>query len=111
MRIDKRMIRALLVFAIAVALVAGLSACGGTADESTVEPAPTGTTTDPGTEPADPAQQLVDTKCSLCHTLDRVYDASKSEEEWVTTIDRMKRNGLVISDDEYATVLEFLVAQ
>jgi len=61
-----------------------------------------------GRDTGDPAKSLVDSKCSLCHTLDRVYGATKSQAEWETTVDRMKTNGLVVTDEEYTTIVEFL---
>lgn len=109
-----RAIQVVLFATLALVLVLGVTACGDTAEET---PTPTQeTTTDPAETPAatpaeDPAKQVVDTKCSLCHTLDRVYSADKTRDEWVTTVDRMKSNGLVISEDEYATVIDYLSAQ
>lgn len=95
---------------LALTLVLGATAC---TSESATEPTPaTETGSDSTPEPVvDPAKQLVDSKCSLCHTLDRVYDATKTRDEWVTTVDRMKSNGLVVSDDEYTTIVDFLAGQ
>lgn len=110
MQRGNRTIQVALFATLALALVLGVSACADTAEET---PAPAQeTTTDPAETPAeDPAKQVVDTKCSLCHTLDRVYSADKTRDEWVTTVDRMKANGLVIGEDEYATVIDYLSAQ
>lgn len=55
-----------------------------------------------------PAKSLVDAKCSMCHTLDRVYSASKTKAQWDVTMTRMKTNGLVITDADYATILDYL---
>lgn len=38
---------------------------------------------------------LVSQKCNICHSLDRVYGASKSYQEWVSTVNRM----ITIRDD------------
>lgn len=68
--------------------------------------------TDTGTtgagDSSDPAKALVDSKCSMCHSLDRVYSAQKTAAEWEITIDRMKTNGMVITDEENAQILEYL---
>lgn len=55
-----------------------------------------------------PAKSLVDAKCSMCHSLDRVYSASKTKAQWDVTMTRMKSNGLVITDADYAAILDYL---
>ena len=60
------------------------------------------------TEATDPTMALVEQKCSLCHTTQRVYDVDGDAAEWNTIIDRMETNGLVITDDERATIVEYL---
>ena len=60
------------------------------------------------TEATDPTMALVEQKCSLCHTTQRVYDVDVDAAEWNTIIDRMETNGLVITDDERATIVEYL---
>lgn len=59
-------------------------------------------------EATDPAKAVVDSKCSLCHSLDRVYAADYTMSEWETTVARMKANGLVVTDEEYSTIIEYL---
>lgn len=61
-----------------------------------------------GRDVTDPAKTLVDSKCSMCHSLDRVYSANKTREQWDTTMTRMKANGLVITDVDYASILDYL---
>ncbi len=51
---------------------------------------------------------LVDSRCSMCHNLDRVYDADKTRAEWETTVTKMKGLGLVITQEEYDAVVEYL---
>jgi len=85
---------------IVLSLVLGLAATGcGSGSE-------TGTTNE--RDASDPAKSLVDSKCSMCHSLDRVYSAEKTAAEWESTIDRMKSNGLVVTDEEYAQIVEYL---
>lgn len=55
-----------------------------------------------------PADALVESKCSLCHTTERVYAADKSAEEWDATVDRMEKSGLVITDAEQQQIVEYL---
>jgi len=66
-----------------------------------------GVTTDSPGDTLD-GQALVETKCSMCHTLDRVDGARKSREDWETTVSRMQGNGLVINAEERAAVIDYL---
>jgi cytochrome c5 len=112
-RLD-RIIPIMLAIVVVLVLSVGIIGCSGeTADEngtSTPAPQPVPPDDDDGAQ-SDPAKDLVDTKCSLCHTLDRVYSAQMSRDEWIVTIDRMKQNGLVVTDGEYDTIVDFLAAE
>ncbi len=100
--------------ALALVVAASLIGCAGT-------PTPTEPTTTPPAETATPpatggaaggttlnAPELVNTKCSMCHTLDRVNNADFDEAKWTTTVERMQRNGLVVSEEEKALIIEYL---
>jgi len=103
----------LIVFSVAI----GLAAC--TSDTPAETPAaeqPTesgsdnaddgaGTATD---ESTDPTLALIESKCSLCHTVERVWAVDYDKATWAATIDRMKANGLVITDDEYTQIVDYL---
>jgi hypothetical protein len=54
------------------------------------------------------AKDLVETKCTLCHTLDRIKDAQHSAAEWQSTVDRMRQHGAVIADDEAKQIVDYL---
>ncbi|CAG35236.1 c-type cytochrome [Desulfotalea psychrophila] len=56
-------------------------------------------------------RSLVSRKCTLCHNLDRVFEAKKSAKEWTVTVERM----IVIMDEpdfldeeEQADIISFL---
>lgn len=85
----------------ALLLVLLLGAAGCSGGTGTVENAG-------GRDTADSAKTLVDSKCSLCHNLDRVYTTEKTKAEWESTVDRMKTNGLVVTDEEYTTIVDYL---
>lgn len=55
-----------------------------------------------------PADALVESKCSTCHTTERVFSADKSAGEWDSTVDRMEKSGLVITDAEQDQIVEYL---
>ena len=64
---------------------------------------PTGSSGASGT-----GQALVDRKCSMCHTLDRVKQAQKDKAGWTATVDRMRGKGAVLSDSEAQLVVDYL---
>lgn len=53
---------------------------------------------------------LVSERCVVCHSLDRVKTAKKSQSAWKATVDRMIGHGARLSADEAATVVEYLAA-
>ena len=95
----------------------GLAACtSDTSEETPVTEQPAETDSD-GTddsadtatdESTDPTMALIESKCSLCHTTERVWGADYDKATWAATIDRMKANGLVITDDEYTQIVDYL---
>jgi hypothetical protein len=51
---------------------------------------------------------LIESKCVMCHTLDRVKAAKHDAAGWEQTISRMRSNGLVITDEEMQQILDYL---
>ncbi|TLM98985.1 MAG: hypothetical protein FDZ75_01140 [Actinobacteria bacterium] len=51
---------------------------------------------------------LVERKCSMCHTLDRINAATYDAATWAATVQRMQANGLVITADESSQIIDFL---
>jgi hypothetical protein len=55
------------------------------------------------------AEQLFESKCSLCHSIDRPKSKKKSKEGWETTVMRMKnKNGCPITDEEAQMIIDYL---
>ncbi len=54
---------------------------------------------------------VVQRRCSVCHTLERVESAKKDEAGWNTTIDRMRTKGAVVSAEEQAQIIAYLLAR
>ena len=103
----------ILAVLLVLSLSAGLTACAtGTSDTPADTPAaeqPTEAGSDATGDAADPTVALIEAKCSLCHTTDRVWAATDHDRaEWAATVDRMKSNGLVITDDEYTQIVDYL---
>lgn len=63
------------------------------------------------TEALDEEEELIIERCSVCHSVDRVFSADKTEEQWDSTIDRMINLGAEVSDEEKALIIEWLTSQ
>jgi hypothetical protein len=108
----------LLTLILSLLLIVGVVGCSSETDPETdtSEPAATETESEdaatdestPETGEEDPDMALVESKCSMCHTTERVYSADYDRAGWETTIDRMKSNGLVITDEEYEQIVAYL---
>ncbi len=56
------------------------------------------------------ARGVFESKCSLCHSLDRALRKSKDRPGWEKTVSRMKRYASgEIGDEDAAAILEYLV--
>jgi hypothetical protein len=53
-------------------------------------------------------KSLVDSECSKCHNLKRVYSANKKAGEWEKTVDRMIKKGAKIKPEEKDAVIKYL---
>ena len=102
--------RAVLWLSVAVLATIGLlAACGG---PTTQQPTPTvPPQEEKPTKPAVPADGLtvLETRCTACHSLDRVQQAQKTYDEWAQTVDRMIAKGAHLSEEERAVLLKYLV--
>lgn len=52
--------------------------------------------------------QLVETRCTVCHTRDRIDAANKTPAEWEATVQRMIGNGAQLTPEEQQAVVEYL---
>ncbi|NLF79279.1 MAG: hypothetical protein GX573_26595 [Chloroflexi bacterium] len=53
-------------------------------------------------------EELVQTRCTVCHTRERIDNAEKTEAEWAATVDRMIGHGAVLNEAERAAVIAYL---
>jgi cytochrome c5 len=72
-------------------------ACGGQ-EPTQAPPAP----------PTVGGAELLQGRCTQCHTLDRVEAANKTQAEWEATVERMRGKGANLTDDEAQTLVEYL---
>jgi glyoxylase-like metal-dependent hydrolase (beta-lactamase superfamily II) len=59
--------------------------------------------------PAEPGKQILDMTCAACHNLNRVSTKTLAREDWQVIVDRMKGKGAELSDDDTATLLDYLL--
>jgi mono/diheme cytochrome c family protein len=109
---------AMALAALLLLMVLGVAACSSEPEEPTAPAEQEQTVPEPAEESEPPSEgsesgaadgeALVEQKCTLCHTLDRVDQASKSADEWSATVDRMVGHGLVVTDDEKTVIVDYL---
>lgn len=55
-------------------------------------------------------QTLLQERCSVCHSTDRVTTAHKTVDQWTTTVQRMVSKGAQLNSEEQQTLLDYLAA-
>jgi hypothetical protein len=53
---------------------------------------------------------LMQSRCSVCHSTDRITSAHKSPADWKTTVDRMISHGAQLNATEEQTLINYLAA-
>ncbi len=59
----------------------------------------------------DEVKALIDERCSVCHSASQVYRAHYDEARWSDVIDTMIERGAVVSEEEKARMIEWLLTQ
>ena len=88
---------------ILISAIFGLTACSGNGN-----PSPTPSAAQPPANPSNNGQQLVEERCSTCHSLERVKSAKKSADDWGSTVERMVAKGAVLAESDQQPVIQFL---
>lgn len=58
------------------------------------------------------AKELFESKCSICHSIERPKSKKKTRTGWETTVMRMKNsNGAPITDEEAKIIIDYLAAE
>jgi hypothetical protein len=92
-----------IIIAVYLVLVTLLVGCKSTSSQPTN--APSGA---PAETSAIDAAQLLETRCSVCHSVDRVKQAQKTQAEWETTVNNMIKKGAQLSEEEKSALLDYL---
>src|SRR5262249_17612186 len=61
-----------------------------------------------GPLPNGEGKQILLDKCTTCHDLKRVRQHFASPEEWADLLGSMENEGLMLSQEEYVTLLKYL---
>jgi hypothetical protein len=51
---------------------------------------------------------LLETRCTACHSLDRIKSKSATAEQWQSTVDRMIQGGAKLSKEEAVVLVKYL---
>jgi competence protein ComEA len=65
-------------------------------------------TAPPSLLPDGPGKQVVVAKCTQCHGPEMFALSRKTPDDWDGVITKMTSNGLVITDEEYAVIMDYL---
>jgi hypothetical protein len=55
-------------------------------------------------------QTLMQERCSVCHSTDRITSAHKTVDQWTTTVERMVSHGAQLNAQEQQTLIDYLAA-
>jgi virginiamycin B lyase len=60
--------------------------------------------------PEGPGKQIVEERCGICHVVRHARSTDYGARGWPTLVQQMRNIGLPLTDDEYKTVVDYLVA-
>ena len=61
-----------------------------------------------GPLPDGPGKEIILEKCTVCHDLKRVRHHFATPEDWADLLGAMENEGLMLSEEQYVTVLKYL---
>ena len=65
----------------------------------------------PASLPAGPGKELVESRCTLCHGLEKVTGEKRSKEEWENTVKNMVERGMSATPEEIKTMTSYFTSQ
>lgn len=99
---SKRTVIVISVFITALFAATLLAACG-----SKASPSPSATSA-PSSGGSLDGQALMQQRCTVCHSTDRITSAHKTADQWKMTVDRMIGHGAQLSPQEEQTLINYL---
>jgi len=55
-------------------------------------------------------KSLMQERCSVCHSTDRITSARKTADQWTSTVQRMVNHGAKLNSAEQQTLIDYLAA-
>lgn len=99
-----------ILFFVVIGLIVGvlLASCGSSSTSATTIPATSAPTAESNTSSTMDGQALLQERCTVCHSLDRVEREHETADEWKTTVDRMISNGAQLDPQEEQVLVDYL---
>lgn len=91
-----------ILIAVGLLMLAVLVSCQSSSSQPTQAPVSAG-----GASAAD-GQTLMNTRCSVCHSTDRIMQAKKTPDQWDQTVTRMISHGAQLTDAEKTVLVDYL---
>ena len=94
---------------LALIIISFLSACAGD-DQPTQPPTVIPSQSEEINEilPSIDGETLINERCNICHTLDRIEKAKKSRADWERIVARMMKEGARLEIDKQAILIDYL---
>ncbi len=54
------------------------------------------------------AKTLFEQKCGSCHSINKATSKNKTEKGWLSTVQKMKKKGAAVNDEEVKDIVEYL---
>ena len=96
-----RSVRLGFILAACLLMMPALFACDSRAPQTPASPKQ-------AASPASIGASLLETRCSVCHSVDRPKGARKTRAEWERTVTRMISNGAQLAESEKTILVEHL---
>jgi hypothetical protein len=102
-KVDRPTWTILLLIGVCLVLIAVLVGCKSASPQPAQEPGAT-----PAETSTIDAAQLLETRCSVCHSVDRAKQAKKTHAEWETTVTNMIKKGAQLTGEEKTALVDYL---
>ncbi len=100
---SKRTLFFISIFSLVLLAGALLASCKSTSAPATSTPSSGG-----NTGSSLDGQALMQQRCSVCHSLNRITSAHKTADQWKTTVDRMISHGAELTPQEEQVLVDYL---
>lgn len=100
-------IKTIILLGTLLTLLLILTACASSANSTSPTTAPSNSSA-PTSVGALDGKTLVQERCTVCHTINRIESAKKTADQWKTTVELMIQKGAQLNADEETAVIDYL---